>query len=199
MARGRHPRVLILCAGQRIAAEDTRAALPLIRRAVRNGTRLIGIGGASALLAEAGLLDGAPVAAHWKSARALAETHPRVDVKPELFAGGDRADTCAGELATLDMMLDLIRRAASPAAAQSVCDHLLVGYPRPGGETQPGARGEGLRFLPEDLREVIGRMADNIERPLSMSELLEGIGMSSRQFERLFKRHLSTTPMPALP
>lgn len=42
-------------------------------------------------------------------------------------------------------------------------------------------------------------MADNIERPLSMSELLEGIGMSSRQFERLFKRHLSTTPMPALP
>ncbi|WP_323766928.1 GlxA family transcriptional regulator [Marinovum sp.] len=192
---GRAPKLLILCGGPEVAQHHALAALPLIRRAARTGTRLVGVGGANTLLAEAGLLDGGSGAIHWKSARAFGECHPKISLTSGLFTNSGRSGTCAGELAALDMILDLIRREASPSAAQSVCDHFLVGHPRTADCPQPGARGEKLRHLPEVLQVVIGRMIDNMEDPLTSVELLEDIPMSARQLERLFRRHLGTSPI----
>jgi transcriptional regulator GlxA family with amidase domain len=37
-------------------------------------------------------------------------------------------------------------------------------------------------------------MEDNIERPLSLDEIAAATGLSRRQIERLFKRHLNCVP-----
>ena len=44
------------------------------------------------------------------------------------------------------------------------------------------------------LLEAIVRMEDNLEAPLPLTEIASGIALSPRQLERLFRRHLGSTP-----
>jgi AraC family carnitine catabolism transcriptional activator len=44
------------------------------------------------------------------------------------------------------------------------------------------------------LAAAVKLMEDNIERPLTLSEIATQTGLVQRQLERLFKRHFGTTP-----
>ena len=74
----------------------------LLCRRYAIGTRIAGIGGACVLLAEAGLLNARPCAAHWSLADALAEHAPNLDIADRLYVIEERIATCAGRDATLD-------------------------------------------------------------------------------------------------
>ena len=79
-----------------------------LRRVARHGATIGSIETASEVVAAAGLLDGLPVAVHWDNLQGFAESHPRCRAVSQLYtAAGDRL-TCAGQSATLDMMLHWI-------------------------------------------------------------------------------------------
>src|SRR5690606_8610264 len=46
----------------------------------------------------------------------------------------------------------------------------------------------------EKLRRIVELMAANLENPFTASELARAAGLSARQVERLFLRHLNMTP-----
>ncbi|HKP27233.1 MAG TPA: helix-turn-helix domain-containing protein [Dongiaceae bacterium] len=166
----------------------------LLCRRYAIGTRIAGIGAACALLAEAGLLNTRPCAAHWSLADALAEHAPHLDIADKLYVIEERIATCAGRDATLDFTLRLIADAAGERLARIVADRLNHARPREAGERQLSE----LDFSGQRGASAIAHTVAAMRRRMTEGEDLDGIaaqsGVSQRQLQRLFRRHLGMTP-----
>ena len=97
-------------------------------------------------------------------------------------------------MATLDMVLEIIA-SISPNASQDIANRLLVSYPRAGLASQPGSLAHRLRGVPGLLSKAVRMMADNITHPIQASEIAMRCGISSRNLERMFRKHLGVSPM----
>jgi transcriptional regulator GlxA family with amidase domain len=166
----------------------------LLCRRYAIGTRIAGIGGACDLLAEAGLLNARPCAAHWSLADALAERAPNLDIADRLYVIEERIATCAGRDATLDFALRLIADAAGERLARIVADRLNHARPREASERQQSE----LDFSGQRGASAIAHTVAAMRRRMTEGEDLDGIaaqsGVSQRQLQRLFRRHLGMTP-----
>jgi transcriptional regulator GlxA family with amidase domain len=166
----------------------------LLCRRYAIGTRIAGIGGACDLLAEAGLLNARPCAAHWSLADALAERAPNLDIADRLYVIEERIATCAGRDATIDFALRLIADAAGERLARMVADRLNHARPREAGERQLSE----LDFSGQRGASAIAHTVAAMRRRMTEGEDLDGIaaqsGVSQRQLQRLFRRHLGMTP-----
>jgi AraC family transcriptional regulator, glycine betaine-responsive activator len=166
----------------------------LLCRRYALGMRLAGIGGACALLAEAGLLSARPCAAHWSLADALTERVPSLEVADRLYTIEERIATCAGRDATLDFALRLIADAAGERLARIVADSLNHARPREATERQLSE----LDFSGQRGASAIAHTVAAMRRRMTEGEDLDGIaaqsGVSQRQLQRLFRRHLGMTP-----
>ena len=166
----------------------------LLCRRFAVGTRIAGIGGACALLAEAGLLNKRRCAAHWSLADALIERAPNLDIADRLYVIEERIATCAGRDATLDFALRLIADAAGERLARIVADRLNHARPREAGERQLSE----LDFSGQRGASAIAHTVAAMRRRMTEGEDLDGIaaqsGVSQRQLQRLFRRHLGMTP-----
>jgi AraC family transcriptional regulator, glycine betaine-responsive activator len=177
------------------ASEPAKPGLSaLLCRRYAIGTRIAGIGGACALLAEAGLLNKHPCAAHWSLADSLSERAPNIDIADRLFVIEERIATCAGRDATLDFALRLIADAAGDRLARLVADRLNHARPREAGERQLSE----LDFSGQRGASAIASTVAAMRRRMTEGEDLDGIaaqsGVSQRQLQRLFRRHLGMTP-----
>jgi transcriptional regulator GlxA family with amidase domain len=166
----------------------------LLCRRYAIGTRIAGVGGACALLAEAGLLNARPCAAHWSLADALAERAPHLDIADRLYVIEERIATCAGRDATLDFALRLIADAAGERLARIIADRLNHARPREASERQLSE----LDFSGHRGASAIAHTVAAMRRRMTEGEDLDGIaaqsGVSQRQLQRLFRRHLGMTP-----
>ncbi|HET6157261.1 MAG TPA: helix-turn-helix domain-containing protein [Dongiaceae bacterium] len=158
------------------------------------GGHIAAIGGACALLAEAGLLAGRTCAAHWSLADALIERVQTLDIADRLYVIDERIATCAGRDATLDFALRLIADAAGERLSRVVADSLNHARPREAGERQLSE----LDFSGQRGASAIAHTVAAMRRRMTEGEDLEGIatqsGVSQRQLQRLFRRHLGMTP-----
>lgn len=191
--RSDHRHLFVLSAyGAADLAKPGLSALLCRRYAI--GTRIAGIGGACALLVEAGLLNARPCAAHWSLADALAERAPNLDIAARLYVIEERIATCAGRDATLDFALRLIADAAGERPARMVADRLNHARPREANERQLSE----LDFSGRRGASAIAHTVAAMRRRMTEGEDLEGIaaqsGVSPRQLQRLFRRHLGMTP-----
>ncbi|HEX4571305.1 MAG TPA: GlxA family transcriptional regulator [Dongiaceae bacterium] len=166
-----------------------------LRRMARHGAELVGIETGSEILAAAGLLDGAEVAVHWDNLQGFREVYPRCRALPQLFTAGRGRMTCAGESAVLDMMLHWIGAQHGPALAREIADHLLLRRRRPAAEPQLAAAAHPAELRDPLLAGAIALMAQNIEEPLGLGDIAQHLGLSLRQLQRLFARHLGETPL----
>ncbi|MEZ5832310.1 MAG: helix-turn-helix domain-containing protein [Dongiaceae bacterium] len=166
----------------------------LLCRRYARGTRIAGIGGGCTLMAEAGLLTGRPCAAPWSLADALTERAQNLDVADRLYAIDERIATCAGRDATLDFALRLIADAAGEGLARIVADRLNHARPREANERQLSE----LDFSGQRGASAIAHTVAAMRRRMIEGEDLDGIatqsGVSQRQLQRLFRRHLGMTP-----
>jgi transcriptional regulator GlxA family with amidase domain len=188
-----HPHLFVLSAYGAVDLGKSGLSALLCRR-FAVGTRIAGIGGACALLAEAGLLNRRPCAAHWSLADALIERAPNLDIADRLYVIEERIATCAGRDATLDFALRLIADAAGERLARIVADGLNHARPREAGERQLSE----LDFSGQRGASAIAHTVAAMRRRMTEGEDLDGIaaqsGVSQRQLQRLFRRHLGMTP-----
>jgi transcriptional regulator GlxA family with amidase domain len=158
------------------------------------GGRIAAIGGACALMAETGLLAARPCAAHWSLADALIERVQTLEIADRLYAIDERIATCAGRDATLDFALRLIADAAGERLARIVADSLNHARPREANERQLSE----LDFSGQRGASAIAHTVAAMRRRMTEGEDLDGIaaqsGVSQRQLQRLFRRHLGMTP-----
>ena len=165
-----------------------------LRRLDHEGVTLGGIDTGSFILAQAGLLDGHRLTLHWEALGAFKESYPQLAVTQELFEIDRRRITSAGGTASIDMMLDLIGQAHGPELAIQVSEQFVLGRIRPRKDHQRMQIATRYGINNKKLVQVIGEMEQHTEPPLSTLDLADGIQVTRRQLERLFRLHLKDTP-----
>jgi transcriptional regulator GlxA family with amidase domain len=169
--------------------------LEALRAAAARGARIASICVGAFTLAAAGLLDGRRATTHWAAAAELARRHPAVDVDPAvLFVDEGRVLTSAGAAAGLDLCLYLVRRDHGAAVAARTARFSVMPLERAGGQSQFIAHEppppEGASLAP-----LLGWLADNAARPLTLDQIAAHAAMSTRSLSRNFRAQTGTTPL----
>lgn len=180
---------LFVCGGIDVRHATSRPLRDGLRRLARRNVTLGALCTGSFALAEAGLLDRHRCAIHWENLAAIREEFPHIDFVEDLFVIDGGRITCTGGIAPLDLMLTLIEARLGPAQAAKVRLQFIVPSTRRAEQQQ--------RAEPNDhpLLKKAGRlMRESLAAPLTVTALADRVGVSPRQLERLFQRHLAVGP-----
>jgi AraC family carnitine catabolism transcriptional activator len=165
-----------------------------LRRMERRGCRLGAFDTGAFLLAEAGLLNGRRVTLHWESLAAFREGYPDIDVRDSLFEIDGPFFTCSGGTASLDLMLDLIAGHHSKELAVAVAEQFIHQEMRHQELRQRMPADRRVGTMSGTLVRIVETMEANIETPLCLDDLAAASGVTKRQLERLFTRHMGVPP-----
>jgi len=185
--------MLFVCAGGNPALHRDPATFRWLRRLARRGTPLGGISGGSYALARAGLLDKRRCTIHWEHMAAFREEFPHIDLRATLFEIDRDRYSCAGGIASLDMMHAIIEADHGAALANAVTEWFIQTSVRPGSGAQRMEPRERLRILNESLIKAIKFMERRFDQPIGVETLAREAGVSARHLQRLFARHLGMT------
>jgi transcriptional regulator GlxA family with amidase domain len=184
---------LFVCSGGNPAAFDHKPTFARLRAAAAAGVAVGGMSGGAYILARAGLLQRRRCTIHWEHGPALSEEFPDLLLERNLYVfDGDRA-TCAGGLAAFDMMVDLIGQRHGAALALAVSEWYLRTQARSGEDAQRISLRERVRVANPRVLKVLALMEERIEEPFSREALAQAAGVTLRQLERLFARHLNVS------
>ena len=168
----------------------------LLQQRVQQGSALGAIDTGCFVLAEARLLKGECVTLHWEAVPAFQERYPLIQVQGEVrFTLSPRLMTSAGAMASVDMVLEVISRDHGNALALQVSEQLVSGWVRDRADHQRLQIAARYKVHNAKVVQVIGRMEQHLETPLSSDALAAPLGVTRRQLERLFQEHLSVSPL----
>ncbi len=148
----------------------------------------------SYLLARAGLLDGYKCTIHWENIASMREEFPNTQFSDDLFQIDRDRITCAGGQAALDMMLKVIGDAHGPEITAYISEQAMCERIRSTEDRQRVPLHLHLGANQPKLTEAVTLMEANLEEPISLDELSSYVGISRRQLERLFQKHLNCVP-----
>ena len=172
---------------------DEKVLLRLKRLAAQN----IVMGSVSAgsfLLAKAGLLDNYRCTIHWENLPVFRELYPRANSTYGIYEFDRNRVTCSGGVAGLDMMLKIIDSKHGNNLSQQISVWYQHDRLRTSNDQQQMAdRLDLIRQAPK-LASAITIMQNNIEEPVSPTNIAHECSLSLRQLERLFKKHRESTP-----
>jgi transcriptional regulator GlxA family with amidase domain len=147
------------------------------------------------LLAAAGLADGRRVATHWRYSDELARRHPGLTVdRDAIFVRDGACITSAGVSAGIDLALALVEQDHDRGVALGVARELVLFLVRSGSQTQFSAHLAAQASEHEPLGAVRAYIAEHPAADLSVPELARRAGLSARQFARVFRDEVGTTP-----
>ncbi|PYK32050.1 MAG: AraC family transcriptional regulator [Verrucomicrobia bacterium] len=147
------------------------------------------------LLARAGLLEGRRATTHWNWCQTLIKRAPGADVDPDpIFVRDENVYTSAGVTAGMDLALALVEEDHGSQLAVQVARNLVLYLRRPGGQSQFSAALSLQSTDRKPLRELEAWVLDNLHKPLTVHSLAQRVGMSPRNFARVFTQEMKTTP-----
>ena len=185
---------IVVCAGENVSAGASRKLVNWLRREARRGMDFGALSSGTYVLALAGLIAGRRVTTHWEYRSALAEVLPDVIMEDTIFSTDGRVFTSAGGAASMDMMLDRVRRDHGDDLARWVADQMIYTDPRQPTHSQRNALRNRGEFRSGKLALALQIMENNIEDPLTPDEIAHVVSLSTRQLERLFARYLQLSP-----
>jgi AraC-like DNA-binding protein len=97
------------------------------------------------------------------------------------------------------MMLAMMSKRHPQSLVDGVADMLVCERHRTDAEMQVIPMWSRKVEVQPKLKEVLQLMEANLEEPLSLQELSDYVHLSRRQLERLFLKHLHSTPFTLLP
>jgi transcriptional regulator GlxA family with amidase domain len=202
-ARGIKPSAAIstlIVAGGEGVREATQCArtLAFVRAMVKRGVRVASVCSGAYILAEAGLLDGRRATTHWRRTRHFLSTYPKVKLEPDqIFVRDGDIWSSAGISAGIDLALALVAEDYGDEIAQETARQLVLYHRRSGGQSQFSSllelKAPSGRFAP-----LLAWAREHLEAPLTVEDLAEQAGMSSRHFARAFIAETGTTPSKAV-
>jgi transcriptional regulator GlxA family with amidase domain len=186
--------IVIVCGGHRIERNVSEPVLRWLRAVAGRGIALGSLCTGSHLLAAAGLLDGYRCSVHWENIAVLADQFPRVNVSRNLYTIDRDRYTCSGGTAPIDMMCHLIRVQLGDETAAGVADQFIYERIRVAQDEQRVPLKHVVGQRSSRLVNAVELMEANIREPIDQVELAKYVGVSVRQLQRLFQRHLGCTP-----
>ena len=130
---------------------------------------------------------------HWEAIPSFQERFPTARPKNQIYLAGENTVQCAGGVATLDMMLDLIARFNGQALANEVANALV--HTRR--DMTAKQRSDGLLDSGQNplSGRIVALMEKNLDFPLTLAELARGLGVSQRTLARVCKSTFGESPM----
>lgn len=187
--------MVIVVAGDEAFEFGQEGAFHWLRNLARRGVVLAGVSGGAVVLARAGLLKGRSVAVHWEYAEALAEIMPDLYQERILYVMDNDRMTCAGGVAPMDMMHQIIAQQHGAQFARSVSDWFLHTHVRASQGPQRAGLAERYGTKNATIVSAIELMEVNLSEPISLKGLAAAVGVGARQLNRLFSTHLGFTTM----
>lgn len=186
--------VVVVCSGLGGHLFDHSGATSWLR--ARNAeNRMIGaIATGTWLLAKAGLLENRRCTLHWEDIQAFEETYPLLDVARTLYVRDGPIFTCSGGTAAIDLFLQFLTESLGPEVTSDVSRQILYSTVRVGSDLAPIKDGSHRAIDNKVVRRAAQLMHDNLENPLSISEIARQSHISQKQLERLFRDIFDTTP-----
>ena len=184
---------LVLCGGGPQTKPDQQFCHWLNRAAVR-GVKIGSLNTGCYMLAYAGLLDGYRCTSHWEFLQSMSESFPLVDISSQLFVVDRDRFSCSGGSGVIDLMVHFVSVDCSRKLAETVSEALVCERIRGPEEAQRVPLRFRLGSGQPRLMEATALMESNLEEPLLLKDLAGYVGVSTRQLERLFSKHLGCTP-----
>jgi len=186
--------LLLVCGVGTRNARDP-ALFRWLRQMAPKVRRLGSVCAGALLLAEAGLLNGRRATSHWRFSEELARRYPRVRVVSDpVWVKDGNIYTSAGISAGIDLALGWVEEDCGNAVATDIAREFVLFLRRPGGQPQLSvslaAQGNEMR----SIQELLVWIADNLDRDLSLPLLADRVAMSTRNFERVFRREVGVAP-----
>ena len=190
-----HPDLLLACVGlDPLAAVQSARLRGWLRSLAGRGCQVGGITGGAFLLAEAGLLDGKRCTVHWEFSDHFTERYPKSEMVADLFVVDNGVFTCSGGTAGLDLMLHFIRQQQGAALAMAVAEQFIHPRIREQDDQQRMALSTRYHVSHPRLSRLLDRMGNSLATPPDLANLAAESGVTTRQVERLFRRHLGVPP-----
>ncbi|MGN9840583.1 GlxA family transcriptional regulator [Nonomuraea sp. H19] len=161
---------------------------------VSPGTRIVSICTGAFVLAAAGLLDGRRATTHWAATEVFRQWYPQVELDPNvLFVDEGDVLTSAGAASGIDVCLHLVRKDHGSEIANHVARMCVVPPWRDGGQAQYIER-PVPDTVANDTSATRQWALQNLDKPLTLSDLAEQSNMSLRTFARRFNEEVGMSP-----
>jgi transcriptional regulator GlxA family with amidase domain len=203
LARGIRPSAaittLIVVGGSGVQqASQCAHTLAFVRTMAKRGVRVASVCSGAYILAEAGLLDGRRATTHWRRTQHFLSTYPKVKLEPDqIFVRDGDIWSSAGISAGIDLALALVAEDYGDEIAQETARQLVLYHRRSGGQSQFSSLLE-LKALSGRFGPLLAWAREHLEAPLTVEDLADQAGMSSRHFARAFIAETGTTPSKAV-
>jgi transcriptional regulator GlxA family with amidase domain len=183
---------LIVLEGNLPTQNISAGMLGALRNAYRHGSMIIGVDTGAFAITAAGLIGDREPVVHWEAVSSYLEHFPEANTKNQIYWIDRHLAFCAGGVATLDMMLDLIARLRGAVLAREVANALIH---TPRSDTHPQRTDDepdaARRSLP---RRIVALMEENLDFPLPPKSIARHLGVSVRTLERCCLRQFNQTP-----
>lgn len=188
--------VCLLFEGNLPTQKNSPRLLGVLRAAARYGAVVGGVDTGAFALAQAGLI-GTEVTpetiVHWEAEPTFRERFPKARPVNQIFLVGETRAQCAGGVAALDLMLELISRFEGDALSNEIAN-ALVHTRRPPSTRQRGDSPVGLEQSSVSAR-LVRVMEKNLDFPLSLTALAVEIGVPARTLSHVCQQVFGQSPM----
>ena len=184
---------VLLFEGNLPTQRNSARLLNRLRGAHSAGAHVGGVDTGAFAFAQAGLIGEEGAVLHWEAAPAFRERFPASSTRDQLFRIDGRILHCAGGVATLDLVLELISRSVGSVLATEVAN-ALVHTPR--AAEAPQRVDATLQPARRSLTDrMLALMEGNLDFPLGLEEIAARLGVTARTATRECWRRFDDSPM----
>lgn len=191
---GPRPDYTFICAGLSLEAQYPTRLSAFLNRRHSAGVTVGAISMGTIFLARAGLLSGVRCTIHWEGLPALREEFPEIDVSHAIYETDQNILSCSGGMSSFDLMMALIARDHDQRVLQSIANQLQLDRIRSGMFLQSAGSMQLPETAPKQLRQAVAIIRENLEHPISPTDLSAAVGASRRTLERMFLKYTAMTP-----
>ena len=175
--------------------EAAKSNLPVwLSDAARASRRVGSVCTGAFLLGWAGLLDDRRATTHWRGCDQLRRLFPKARVEAESIYVFDGVYTSAGVTAGIDLALALVAEDLGEAVAAEIARDLVVYLRRSGGQSQYSRMLAAQTAASARLSPVLEWTLDRLDQPIRVAEMAAQAGMSERNFIRVFRKEIGSSP-----
>jgi transcriptional regulator GlxA family with amidase domain len=190
---------LIIAGGDGVdGAARNKCTIHFVQAVAKRGVRIASVCSGTFILAEAGLLNGKRATTHWQRTRQFLATYPDVKLEPDrIYVRDGNVWSSAGITAGIDLALALVAEDYGDEVAHNTARQLVLYNRRSGGQSQFSQLLE-LKAPSGRFASLLTWAREHLDAKLTVEDLAERAGMSSRHFTRAFIAETGTTPSKAI-
>lgn len=189
---------VLICAGTEPEMTTTRKLSDWVRVQWRRGRTVGSLCTGAYTLAKAGILKDRQFTLHWENIPGFIETYPELEPLRRVFCIDNRVITCAGGIASAELVVKLISEHYGPALAQAVMDMCLLTHMRRESDDQMTSLASRLGTRNEHVVKAVAWLEGRLSEDFLLEDCADHVGITPRQIQRLFRRYLGVTPVQYL-